>query len=357
MEFRNRSTNNYIPISDNEVASSIEGAINTVVIESPGSQYIKRPAGVTDDLPYYYCNIVGDGRSAVARVEVNQGSITEIRVVRPGHGYSYATLDFTNNRVYASLFNLDNEVNGLMPEGDGTFKSTVIISPPLGWGYNKPVFDQLNYTDKQHREQTKFELARQLGGTRVCVFSTLNPTLLSNRDDIIADTTFRQIGIIQDPIDLRTDAVSNRTISTCYAMKLLKTPETDVTQLMVGEKISQQLNNENTAIGQVVSVEYKREDSEDLIVVKYIQDPRLHTDIDGKIWSFEGNQIVEGDTSNVSGIIDVVFNDVLNDLHFVDGVSYPEVKRYTGVMTYVQNITPVSREPEQSERISLMVEY
>ena len=97
-----------------------------------------------------------------------------VRVVRPGSGYTYATLDFTAGSVYASLADLDADINGLDPRGDGTFLSTVIINPPNGWGH---------------------DIGRQLGATTAGVFSSFN----YNLSDFFPDTTFRQIGILQNP--------------------------------------------------------------------------------------------------------------------------------------------------------------
>ena len=349
MDFRNRSTNNFIPICSNEVNTRPPGAINTVIIETPGNDFVKRPAGVADDVPYYYCNVNGDGRGAVARIQIELGRVNEIRIVRSGNGYSYGTLDFTPNNVYASLYDLDMEQNGLNPGGDSTFKCTVIISPPNGWGYN---YTMQNLSVSEHAEHAKFELARQLGGTRVCVFSTLKHNLF-NKGDVIKDTTFRQLGIIQDPIDLRTDTVSNETMSACFAMKVLKTLETDATQFIVGEMISQQINNDVLAKGQIVSVE--SDDSG--IVVKYIQDPELHANDKGELHPFAGPNLIEGDTSNVNATIDLDYTGEINDLTFFEGLSNPEVRKYSGIMSYVQNISAVTRQETQTERVSLMVEY
>ena len=148
----NYITNNYIPVVSNQLASGADGAINTVVIETPGAGYTNNPAGISNQLPYYYCNIDGDGSGAVARIKVNIGQIETIEVVANGSGYTYGTLDFAAGRVYQSLGDLQNGVNGLNPQGDGTFESTVIISPPGGWGS---------------------DVVRETGGTRVGVFSSL----------------------------------------------------------------------------------------------------------------------------------------------------------------------------------------
>ena len=80
----NYSTQNFIPItSDGANLDSFNrtpGEINTVVIDSPGANYTTNPGGVPNQITNYFCNIVGDGTGAVARVGVAQGRIVEIRI-------------------------------------------------------------------------------------------------------------------------------------------------------------------------------------------------------------------------------------------------------------------------------------
>ena len=103
------------------------------------------------------------------------GSVTIFTIVRQGSGYTYAEVDFTAKQgVYQSIGDLDNGINGLIPLGDGTFRSTVIMTPPGGFG-----------TD----------LVRELGGTRVGIFSPLTYDLY----DFVEDMQFRQVGVLQNP--------------------------------------------------------------------------------------------------------------------------------------------------------------
>ena len=90
--------------------------------------------------------------------------------MREGSGYTFASLEFVSGKVYESLVDLDLKVNGLNPEGNGDLRTTVIISPPGGWGS---------------------DIVRELGGTRVGVFSALDYNLFKN----YFDSSFRQIGI------------------------------------------------------------------------------------------------------------------------------------------------------------------
>ena len=145
------------------------------------------------DIDHCYCRITGDGTGAVAKITMSEGRIFEVKVVREGEGYTRAQLDFRPNFVYTSLLDLDNQQNGFDPRGNGAFSPTVIISPPGGWG-----------TDVE--EDKIYTLARQLGGTRVGVFSRFGSMmdLCACEDEYIEYTDFRQVGIL-DEVDFTGD--------------------------------------------------------------------------------------------------------------------------------------------------------
>ena len=147
-----------MPIQENDVVVSTDGAISTVIIENPGNEFSTNPIGAPNSIPFYYCGIDGDGTGAVAKVTVTGQVVTKVEVVRAGSGYTFATLNFTANNTFESLSDYDTNTNPLNPLGDGTLRTTVIIPPPGGWG-----------TDLQ----------RELGGTRVGVFSSLDYDLFS----------------------------------------------------------------------------------------------------------------------------------------------------------------------------------
>ena len=328
----NYSTQNFIPItSDGANLDSFNrqpGEINTVVIDSPGANYTTNPGGVPNQITNYFCNIVGDGTGAVARVGVAQGRIVEIRISRSGRNYTYAKLDFRANHVYRSLADLDEEVNGLNPLGDGTFQSTVIISPPMGWGNNLP---------------------RQLGGLRVGVFSSLNYQLT----DFFPDVEFRQIGILQDPTWTSDLPDSPDTMSAVYAWTVAGVAGVD--DFFIGEEIYQSQYDPVTARthnarGQVVGW-----DPDDQIV-RYVQIPEKHVDLDGKLYQFQAGDFIRGKQSNKL-VEPFPFNGALEGLNFVNGFADKEILDYTGKLIYLSNITPIKRQPTQTERISLIISF
>ncbi|QIN96882.1 baseplate wedge subunit [Synechococcus phage S-N03] len=327
----NYTTSTLIPIMSNEVVATTDGAVYTVLIGTPGNNYTSSPAGVVNQIPFYYCNVVGDGSGAVAKVTVGgvgdgdaASTITKIEVVRSGEGYSYATLDFVAGRVYESLADLDNEVNGLNPLGDGTFTSTIIIGPPGGWG-----------TD----------LVRELGGTRVGVFSSLNYDI----SDFLTDVTFRQVGLMKDIVSAQG---SPTTVAAYYGVAVEDLG--GAAAYVIGETIRQPVTVDGEskfAYGQVVG--WDRENN----IIRYIQDPKLHTDTDGNLYPLESNGYITGLTTNKITEPNTDFSGGNGGQTFAAGYAPPEVTKFSGVMVYLSNITPVLRGATQTEKVSIIISY
>ena len=343
----NHSTERYIPITTDSFSSTTDGSVYTVKIEVPGSGFTNNPTGLSNQVPFYYCNINGDGQGAVARVSVSNQKITEIVVVRGGSGYTYGVLDFTPFNVYTNLTDLDQKKSALDPLGDGTFRSKVIISPPGGWGYtNDPLL-----SDEENLHNAEFALSRQLGGTRVGVFSTLNYGLA----DFANDALFRQIGILQDPEFTVSAGVNPETATACFAIKMV---DSDFeTSYEVGETIRQVVEVLETgepdkyAIGQVVGWDNITQ------VLRYIQVPQKHSDTDGVLYRFQGEEEVEGVSSGKIEKPDSTFSLSSSGVQFENGYADPEIASYNGLITHVVNISPIKRQPSQSEKISLIISY
>jgi len=324
------STNNFVPVTSEKVNKVPSGQVHTVFIDSRGDDYTSMPRGVNNRIPYYYCNINGDGRGAVARVQVVNGKISQVRVVRHGLGYTYATLDFAANRVYDSLEDLDNRENGLNPLGDGTFRSTVIIGPPGGWG-----------TDT----------VRELGATRVAVFSNF----VSTNNDYVSKSEFRQVGIMSG-----MDIVSQTTpesIGMVLAIKVQELTGSMNVDYKMYETIVQTYKDDDDprieykAMGTVVGWDDNNG------IIRYIQDSKIHSDEFGKMYRFKGESPIVGYSSDKQTIPDLSYSNVVDGITINDGYARPEARKFTGSLDYVTNITPVKRAPNQSERVSLIISY
>ena len=164
--------------------------------------------------------------------------------------------------MYTSINDLNNNVNAVSPGGFDSLRSTVIISPPDGWGYER---DMIGSDAETERRNGTFALARQLGGTRVGIFSDFK----YNDGDFIKDTTFRQVGVMQDVEGTKNEDGYRTTVSVYNTVKVYRTTNSDSKSYIIGEMITQ-----GSARGQVVGVDNKTND----IYIKYIQDPYLHRD-------------------------------------------------------------------------------
>ena len=335
------STNAYMPITsdganlDNYVRE--DGEVLTVIIENRGNNYTVNPGGVPNAVQEYFCRVVGDGEGAVASVRVIPPSVQDpeigqgvgaVRIVRPGKGYTYATLDFTADRVYTTLADLDAEVNAVDPRGDGTFRSSVIINPPNGWGSDLP---------------------RQLFGFTVGVFSRFDYTLA----DFFPDTTFRQIGILGNPETGPNVAEMADTLSGVFAYKVIEIegqPEFIIGETIYQQRFDPELNRTLTAKGRIVGWDEGEK------IIRYIQIPEEHKDDDGNLYQFNSSTFIHG-AQSFKIVEPTSYNGSLTGLFFVDGFAQPEVQRYTGDMLYLSNIAPILREPTQTEKIALLISF
>lgn len=335
------STLNYLPVTTDganiDTQPRVGGEITTVLIDNRGNGYTVRPGGTPNEVPAYYCRISGDGEGAVASVRVTPPSVTNpeigqgigaVRVVRGGSGYTYATLDFTPGRVYASLPELDEDINGLDPRGDGTFQSTVIINPPNGWGH---------------------DIGRQLGATTAGVFSSFN----YNLSDFFPDTTFRQIGILQNPRSNEGIPDGAGTLSGVFAFKVVEIegqPEFIIGEDIFQQRFNEETNRTDTARGMIVGWD------EGEGIIRYVQIPEQHVDDNGVLYQFDASTFIQGATSR-KVVEPTTYNGSLAGLVFVNGFADTEIERYTGNLLYLSNISPVQRQPTQTERISLLIRF
>ena len=92
-------------------------------------------------------------------------------------------------------------------------------------------------------------------------------------------------------------------------------------------------------------------------VIRYIQDPKIHSDAHGKLYEFTGDAPIYGTTSEKTTIPDITFNLTIDLMSYKDGYSIDEVNKYVGSLDYVTNISPVVRSPFQTERVSLIISY
>lgn len=288
--------------------------------------------------------IVGDGFGAFATIVIgNDSRIESIEVVSGGTNYTFATVDWRSVGIVAS-------------EQDPDFD--VIIPPQGGHG---------------------FDIYRELGAHYVLVHSRIEND--TNNPDFITGSKISRIGLIENPKKYDTlEILNSDTASGTFALKLkgISPNEDDFkeTIFVPNSLITQTIGTGQTAVGKVIS--YDQETG----ILKYWQDRSLcgfnydNTKNFNPTFGFNmnrfssfvtgsGNLIVQGGSKNLS--IDVDFGTVsspvssINSINlgqsFVQGISNPEVQKYSGNIVYVDNRPTILRSINQKEDIKIVLQF
>ena len=286
-------------VRENGDSNVNENQIKHVYIEKAGNNYAN---GLGQEV-----DIIGDGTGAKARVDVVNGSITDVTVSAGGKGYTYGLVD---------LGTLNSNVTS-------TNQAKLIPIIPPGLGHGSDVYTEL-------------------GTDRVIVYARFD----DSTKDFPIDTKFSQVGIVKNPTKVGTSVTyTDNTYSSLPAVKfetVSGTPE-------VGEEIKQVLaispNIGKVAKGYIASYDVETK------VMKYFRDRSLqfnrttydHTDYtgistSGRIYEFETGQNannIEGTSSSFNGAISINFSGITTNpngnklinlgTNFVSGLSDSEI--------------------------------
>ena len=318
-------------VRENGDSNVNENQIKHVYIEKAGNNYAN---GLGQEV-----DIIGDGTGAKARVDVVNGSITDVTVSAGGKGYTYGLVD---------LGTLNSNVTSA-----NQAKLIPIIPPGLGHGSDV-------YTE--------------LGTDRVIVYARFD----DSTKDFPIDTKFSQVGIVKNPTKVGTSVTyTDNTYSSLPAVKfetVSGTPE-------VGEEIKQVLaispNIGKVAKGYIASYDVETK------VMKYFRDRSLqfnrttydHTDYtgistSGRIYEFETGQNannIEGTSSSFNGAISINFSGITTNpngnklinlgTNFVSGLSDSEINKGSGEIVYLDNRPLIVRNSRQKEDIKIILEF
>lgn len=324
------SSNEFAPIRNN--AQLENNQLKIITIKNRG-------VGVgTANRIYTNVPIKGDGTGAKATIIVNNDSKVEsITISSGGSGYTFGTVDLAaGNLPIADVTN---------PEFD------VIIPPKGGHGY---------------------DIYRELGASNVLIFSRIEND--TNDPDFITGNKISRIGIIENPQAYNSSTLLNLDkASSTYALKLTGIGYSSAT-FTPNSLITQQIGIGSTAVGRVVSYDQLTG------VLKYWQDKRLagfNTDgtqsaspsygINLNRFSStvgtSGTTLING-TSNLyidtqyTGFTTTINNRTYNlGQSFVNGISNPEVKKYSGNIIHIDNRPSITRSPNQREDIKVILQF
>ena len=333
---------NYIPVPNNWETSTDDAPVRQNADSSGQLKIVTiRNRGVgmgTANSTYTRVPILGDGFGAEATIVINNDSKVEtVTVSKGGKGYSYGTVDL---------------VAGNVPTGTTSPVFNVIVPPSGGHGS---------------------DIYRELGAYNVLTYARFEND--TENPDFITGNQFARVGMIENPTSYNSSSILTLDkASAVYAVRLTGIGYSSAV-FTADSTITQTVGLGSTAVGRVVSYDQVTG------VLKYWQD-RTNSGFssDGTldaspVYGFRSNKF----TSNITGGgslaitggsvslgINTAFQGVSTSLNsrtyylgqnFINGVSQPEVEKYSGRMIYVDNRPSVTRSSSQKEDVKIILQF
>ena len=316
------------PIRNN----AVDGSIKIVTITNRG-------VGVgTANRTYTAVPIKGDGDGAECTIIVDADQQVEsVTVSNQGAGYSYGNVDL---------------IAGGVPTGTTRPLFDVIISPQGGHGS---------------------DIYRELGAMNVMMYSRIEND--NENPDFITGNQIARVGIVEDPLSTGEALLTVDKASVLNALRLTGTGYSTAT-FTADSYFEQDIGTGVTAVGRVINYDPVTG------VLKYWQDRTLAgfntvgTAQTSPTWGYNLNQftsspdgggnltIVPTTGSNLA--IATIFSGVSTTINsrtyylgqeFSEGISGPEVKKYSGNIIYVDNRPAIVRSENQKEDIKVILQF
>ena len=311
--------------------NAIDGSIKIVTITNRG-------VGLgTANRTYTRVPIKGDGTGAECTIVINNDrEVDSVTISSQGSGYTYGNVDL---------------VSGGVPTGSTIPLFNVIISPQGGHGY---------------------DIYRELGAYNVLLYSRIENDV--ENPDFITGNQIARVGIVKNPQAFGGSLLSLDKASALSALRLTGagyssatfTPDSYIVQI-VGTGVS--------AVGRVVNYD------QNTGVLKYWQDRTFAgfttagMGITNPTYGFDlteftsspstgGSVVISGGSISLSistsftGVSTVINNRTYYfGQSFTNGISSPEVKKYSGSVIYVDNRPSITRSSNQKEDIKVILQF
>ena len=329
----------YIPVPDSWATNTdvsdvrnaaVDGKIECVVVENTAAAAYQFN-GTKNNVP-----IKGDGQDGLASVTFINGKPDSVQVTNGGTGYSFGTLD------------LDGVVTGT----GASF--SVIVPPPGGHGA---------------------DIYRELGANKVLIYSRIENADVTN-PDFPTGNQFARIGIVKNPeVTGTTNLLTSASASAVYGLRLTGIAASTMSASIDGQ-ITQTIGIGSTAVGKIISYDPVTK------FLRYWQDRDLATDNStgasptygyrlNRFTSTPGtggsiNVVVTTTTGSETVGIETTFTGVSTSINaktyyfgqsINNGLSSPEIKKYSGDIIYVDNRPEVTRAANQREDIKIVLEF
>jgi len=333
-----------------------------------------------------------DEQSAIIKNNATNSGQIKICIIKNKGDYSNAT--GIRNRTFRDIpikgdgsgglvtitFNSNAEVSNIFVTAGGsnyTYGTVDIDSSNLPFTNNKPEFEVIIPPKGGHG----FDIYRELGAFYVSVYSRIENDL--ENPDFITGNEIARIGIVENPEKFNSSEILTADkVSALSALKLVGiTNQNDYLSASFAPDsfITQTVGTGVTAVGRVVSYD------KNTGILKYWQDKSLvgFNSTGGPApaqYGFNlekftaspstgGNLTIVGGSINLNidtgfgstaapGITTVINNKTYKlGQPFVNGISDPEVKKYSGNIIYVDNRPAITRSPNQKEDIKVILQF
>jgi len=312
--------------------NAVDGSIKTIVIKNRG-------VGVgTANRTYTRVPIKGDGSNAECTVVINNDQQVEsVTISNQGSGYTFGNVDL---------------IAGGIPEPDTKPALDVIMSPNGGHGY---------------------DVYRELGASNVLIYARIEND--TENPDFITGNEIARIGLVENPLIFGSASkLTSEKASAVYAIRLTGVGYSSA-KFTQDSFITQTIGTGITAVGRVVSYDQTSG------VLKYWQDRTLagfntvgtaQTDpqYGYNLTRFSSSPTSGGNLTIVGGSINLSistsfsgFTTSINNRtyylgqNFTNGLSNPEVKKYSGNIIYVDNRPAIKRSSSQKEDIKIILQF
>jgi hypothetical protein len=317
--------------------NAVDGSIKIITVTNRG-------VGIgTANKTYTRVPVKGDGTGAECTIVVNNDQQVESVVVSSqGSGYTYGNVDL---------------VVGNVPTGSVRPSFDVIIPPKGGHGA---------------------DIYRELGAYNVLLYSRIEND--SQNPDFITGNQIARVGVVENPKQFgSTQLLNTDKASAAYAIRLSGAGYSSAT-FAADSLITQTVGTGITASGRVISYDQITG------VLKYWQDRTLSGFGTGSTsvgiaqtnpqYGFDlieftsntssgGSLVIAGNTGATLSIstsftgISTVINSRTYYLgqSFVNGLSNPEVKKYSGNIIYIDNRPAITRSSNQKEDIKVILQF
>jgi hypothetical protein len=311
--------------------NAVDGSIKIVTITDRG-------VGLgTANRTYTRVPIKGDGTGAECTIVVNNDrEVDSVTISSQGSGYTYGNVDL---------------LSGGVPTGSTIPTFNVIISPQGGHGY---------------------DIYRELGAYNTLLYSRIENDV--ENPDFITGNQIARVGIVKNPQAFGGSLLTLDKASALSALRLTGAGYSSAI-FTADSYITQTVGTGITAVGRVVNYD------QNTGVLKYWQDRTFvgfttaGIGITNPTYGFDlteftsspstnGSVVISG--GNISLSISTTFTGVSTVINnrtyyfgqsFTNGISSPEVKKYSGSIIYIDNRPSITRSSNQKEDIKVILQF